>query len=95
MVDTTATHGYNCVDREKFASTIRSMANRKKPTNAATRQKPNRSGVSLNCNIDPSIRAVLDRHVDQARPRISITAVVEDALEQYFERLGLWPPRDA
>ena len=41
--------------------------------------------------IDEQLGKVLESHVNGIKPKTSLTAVVELAIEQYLERLGLWP----
>jgi hypothetical protein len=53
-------------------------------------KKPNRSGVPLNVNIPPALRAALDKLTE--RTRRTITAEVEIALEFHCGKEGLWPP---
>ncbi len=69
------------------------MATRKKTTNTVA--KPNRTGVPLNVYIDPQLRAVLDAYLAHAKPKISLTATVEDALQDYFQAKGMWPPKES
>jgi hypothetical protein len=46
----------------------------------------------LYARIDVALGEVLDRYVRDTKPRPSATSVTELALQEYFERLGLWPP---
>jgi hypothetical protein len=56
------------------------------------RQPPKRTGKPLNVWIDASLRDAIDTLVDESKPRTSLTAIVELALEEYLTRQKRWPP---
>lgn len=56
------------------------------------KKKPARTGKPLSVFIDPSLREAIDNAVDAIRPTTTLTAIVEQALEEYLGRLGHWPP---
>ncbi len=55
--------------------------------------KRKRIGRNVNVYIDPRIGKVLDKYVEDALPRTTVTAVIEKALLKLFEAENKWPPR--
>jgi hypothetical protein len=59
-------------------------------------KQPNRSpAYTVYARIDPALGAVLEKHIDSVRPKTTLTAVLELAIEEYLAKQGLWPPTDA
>lgn len=58
-------------------------------------KKPKRSGASMQIYIRKDLMDLVERAIAEIRPKPSKTAVVENALEDYFIALGWLPRRDA
>lgn len=59
---------------------------------APRRGRPPRKGKPLNIRLIPGLKDALDRYVETLRPRIGITAYVEDLIERDLIAKGFWTP---
>jgi hypothetical protein len=64
---------------------------KKKPTPPPEPTPPNRKGMPLHVWLEPALIETLQTYVEGVKPRTTKTAVVEQALQQFFTELGLWP----
>lgn len=53
---------------------------------------PQRTGKALNTTIRTDLMEMLEAFIDASRPKVTKTAVIETALEDFFERYG--KPKD-
>jgi hypothetical protein len=53
-----------------------------------------RQGKNLNIWMNAALRDGIDLAAQQARPRSTVTAIVELAIEEYLKTVGLWPPKE-
>ncbi|OWK34242.1 hypothetical protein [Fimbriiglobus ruber] len=45
-------------------------------------------------HADPKLFQALDKYVDETRPQPTESSVLRDALEEYLNKRGYWPPKD-
>jgi hypothetical protein len=72
-----------------------SLMSKRKPKDEAASSRsprPSRSGRNVNVWLRPDLGEALGAHLETARPRTSLTAVIEAALEEYLKSRGLWFP---
>lgn len=69
-----------------------SVMSKRKPKGEATSSRPPRSGRNVNVWLRPDLGEALEVHLETARPRTSLTAVIEVAIEEYLKSRGLWSP---
>lgn len=62
------------------------MANKK------NNPKARRRGAPLNIWIPEDLKDLLNDYVERSRPPLTAKAIVQTALEDYFQKLGLWSP---
>lgn len=64
---------------------------RKKPGRPKKADKPKRSGRNVNVWIQEYLALAMDRCLAETRPAPTQTAVIEDALDEYFRARGFLP----
>lgn len=68
------------------------MAKRKQ---GASRNPPNRSGEPLNVWLPAELLEALRAYLASTAPRVSKTAAVEMAMQDFLRTKGFWPPPDS
>jgi hypothetical protein len=65
----------------------------KKPAGKPEPPRPPRAGRNINVWVRADLGELLDAHLKRARPRPTLTTLVEAALEAYFQAHPL-PPKE-
>lgn len=72
---------------------MQSVAKKKKTSSGNPKRPPaNRTGIPLYVYVSSQLDTALDHYCENAKPRVSKTAAVEEALLQFLTARGCWPP---
>lgn len=68
------------------------MSKRKRPGGAdpggeGQPKKPNRTGVQWNVWVDRNLDERVRKHIDATRPPITLTGLIETAVQEYMDRI--------
>lgn len=75
--------------------TIPGMTRQPKPPKKTPKAPPNRTPArTFYVRLDPDLSKAFDDYVAGLKPKSSITANLELAIQEYLERRQAWPPAD-
>lgn len=56
------------------------------------KKPPARSGAPVFAYVPQELRDALDDYLNKTKPKPSLTAAIETALEEFLQARGFWPP---